>query len=132
MHLIKIAKIAKGCTEKPLRFVQIGYVCRKAAHYVRYQTPQGSDNHPINQIHIRGLGPVSRYLHDVVGSETLLAVIPEIQEKLQWQTDTGPVEVAWALVRERGHCASFLESLHGQIPNLKKLEFRASLDGKQA
>ena len=25
------------------RFVQIGHVCRKAAHYVRYQTPKGSD-----------------------------------------------------------------------------------------
>ena len=99
---------------------------------MRYQTPQGSEIHPINQIHIRESGPVSRSLHDVVGPETLLAVILEIQEKLQWQTDTDPVEAVWALVLERGHCASFLESLHGQIPNLKKLEFRASLDGKQA
>ncbi len=28
-----------GVRAKPSRFVHIGYVCRKAAHYVRYQTP---------------------------------------------------------------------------------------------
>ncbi len=98
---------------------------------MRYQTPQGSENHPTNQIHIRGSGPVSRSLHDVVGPETPLAVISAYLEELQWQTDTDPVEVAWALARERGHCASFLESHHGQIPSLKKSEYRASLDGKQ-
>ena len=121
-----------NCAEKRLRFVQIGYVSRKAAHYVRYQTPQGSENHPTNQIHIRGSGPVSRSLHDVAGPEPPLAGIPEILEELQWQTDTGPVEVAWALALERGHCASFPESLHGQIRSLKKSEYRASLDGKRA
>jgi len=49
------------------RFVQIGYVSRKAAHNVRYQTPRALFNNPNVVFTIVKPTSVPRYLLSVLG-----------------------------------------------------------------
>jgi hypothetical protein len=56
------------------RFVQIGYVSRKAAHNVRYQTLRALLNNPIVGFTLVKPAKVSRYLLDVLGPFASLRV----------------------------------------------------------
>ena len=99
---------------------------------MRYQTPKGYAQHPANWFYIRGIGPVSRYLPSAVGPEyAACGVFLVITEELQWQTDTDPAEVAWAIAPENELSASTRELLRGQIPNHPWSECKDSLDGRQ-
>ena len=119
----------RGVNEEP-RFVQIGYVCRKAAHCVRYQTPKGSASIPQTEstfvdkarCHGASIAQSARTLP--------LAAIFGIQEEMQWQTDPNPAVVAWAMARESVQSGNLLESPLGQKQRHQRSEFRDSQAGR--